>query len=134
LRVLGSHTPATLSQFKSNCNRSNPIAEHREFATGAIRDTEQDKLDYEGFLSPVVLERYAQYMHKNRTMLDGSLRDSDNWQKGIPINVYMKSLWRHFMEVWTDHRKLGQATEEALCAVLFNTMGYLHEVLTRKPE
>ena len=32
----------------------------RTFATGATRDTEVEKLDYEGFLSPVVLKAYAE--------------------------------------------------------------------------
>ena len=115
----------------------------RTFDTGASRDTEEGKLDYEGFLSPLVLERYAQYMHKNRVQSDGSLRSADNWQKGIPTDVYMKSMWRHFMDVWTKHRDMedwdpiaedvaeawASAFEESLCAVLFNAMGYLHELL-----
>jgi hypothetical protein len=103
----------------------------RKFDTGATRDTEAGKLDYEGFLSPLVLERYAQYMDKHRTQPDGGRRDSDNWQKGIPRDAYMKSLWRHFMDVWKLHRGLSASVciQEALCAVLFNAMGYLHECL-----
>jgi len=106
----------------------------RTFNTGANRDTDTDKFDYEGFLSPLVLERYAAYMHKNRLLKDGSLRDSDNWQKGIPKNVYMKSAWRHLMEWWRLHRSVVTPTgrpllEEAICGVLFNAMGYLHEVM-----
>lgn len=100
----------------------------RTFSTGATRDTGQDKLDYEGFLSPVVLRAYAEYMHKNRVQSDGSLRDSDNWQKGMPLSVYMKSMWRHFMDVWTAHRQ-GKPIVQPLCALLFNVMGYLHEEL-----
>jgi len=46
--------------------------------TGATRDVDNDKYDYEGFLSPIVLHRYAQYMHKHRLQSDGELRDSDN--------------------------------------------------------
>jgi hypothetical protein len=107
----------------------------RTFGTGATRDTAQDKLDYEGFLSPIVIERFAEYMHQHRIQSDGSLRESDNWQKGIPIEQYMKSMWRHFMDVWRLHRYndlvlLPNALmEEALCALLFNVMGMLHEVL-----
>lgn len=103
----------------------------RTFDTGATRDTDEGKLDYEGFLSPLVLERYAQYMHKHRQQSDGTLRDSDNWQKGIPVTQYMKSLWRHFMAVWTGYRK-GNPSEEDICAMLFNTMGLLHEMLNQK--
>ncbi len=109
----------------------------RKFDTGATRDDTDDKLDYEGFLSPLVLERYAQYMHKHRKQADDEMRDSDNWQKGIPLDTYMKSGWRHFLEVWKLHRRLlsmsTPALEDALCALLFNIMGYLHEVLKKKP-
>jgi hypothetical protein len=110
----------------------------REFSTGATRDDDVDKFDYEGFLSPLVLERYAKYMHKNRLQSDGKLRDSDNWQKGIPITQYMKSKWRHFMDTWSWHRAdMCKAVnnydpEESLCAELFNTMGMLHEILKIK--
>ena len=76
----------------------------REFDTGATRDNDTDKPDYEGFLSPLVLEAYAQYMHKNRVQADGATRDSDNWQKGIPRDQYMKSAFRHFMDLWRAHR------------------------------
>jgi hypothetical protein len=103
----------------------------REFESGATRDNDEDKFDYEGFLSPLVLQRYAQYMHANRVQADGELRDSDNWQKGIPRDAYMKSAWRHFMDCWRHHRDPGvidTVREEALCALMFNIMGYLHEV------
>ncbi len=108
----------------------------RQFGSGATRDTDNGKLDYEGFLSPLVLERYAQYMHKHRVQVDGSLRDADNWMKGIPLDVYIKSGWRHFMDWWMNHRgvKAREGLEEALCAVIFNSSGYLHEVLKKKND
>ena len=53
----------------------------RTFDTGATRDSDNDKLDYEGFLSPLVLRRYAEYLHKHRKQSDGKIRTSDNWQK-----------------------------------------------------
>jgi hypothetical protein len=106
----------------------------RNFSTGATRDTDENKLDYEGFLSPVVLERYAQYMHKNRLQADGKMRDSDNWQKGIPRDAYMKSMWRHFWEVWSIHRGRDGDIQEALSALLFNVMGYLHELTVKRDE
>lgn len=117
----------------------------RTFQSGATRDSDAGKLDYEGFLSPLVLERFAEYMNQHRTQPDGALRDSDNWQKGIPKTQYLKSLWRHFVDVWKILRgvpALERGTgreiqlDEALCAVLFNAMGLLHEVLKddRKKE
>lgn len=113
------------------------LAAVRQFDTGAKRDTEDGKLDYEGFLSPLVLAAFAEYMHKNRQMADGSLRDSDNWQKGMPLDVYMKSEWRHHMEAWTEHRLGRQGSEEqidALLAIIFNVQGYLHELLKDKDQ
>ncbi len=108
------------------------MSEIRTFDTGANRDTDEGKLDYEAFLSPLVLERYAQYLHEHRTLPDGTIRDGDNWQKGMPLAEYMKSGWRHFKDWWTIHRGWRPGTtrdkrlEDAICGVIFNASGYLH--------
>ena len=110
----------------------------RGFPSGATRDQDTTKFDYEGFLSPLVLTRFAAYMHENRVQSDGSTRDSDNWQKGIPRSSYMKSLWRHLMTVWRHHRAVPkvedewESLEEALCGIIFNAQGYLHEIMKAK--
>lgn len=104
----------------------------RTFSTGATRDLDADKLDFEGFLSPLVIKRYAEHMHKNRKLPDGTLRDGDNWQAGIPQEVYMKSMWRHFFDVWSSHRGNSGDVETELCALLFNANGMLHEILKAK--
>lgn len=104
----------------------------RTFETGATRDTDNDKIDPEGFLSSLVIHRYCEYMMKHRLQPDGSIRASDNWQKGIPLGVYMKSAWRHFLEMWHCHRQDHpdqEVLEDAICGVMFNVMGYLHEQL-----
>lgn len=103
----------------------------RKFDTGATRDSDENKPDYEGFLSPLVLVRYGEYMMKHQVQADGDLRSSDNWQHGIPKDAYMKSMLRHVMDLWLFHRgHAGRETlEDALCAILFNAMGYLHEEL-----
>jgi len=108
----------------------------REFDTGATRDTSDDKLDFEGFLSPIVLERFAEYMHKHRFQADGEKRASDNWQKGMPKDAYMKSAFRHFMDLWKEHRghDSREGVEDALCALMFNIQGYLHEHLKDKHD
>ena len=108
----------------------------RQFKTGATRDTDVNKYDYEGFLSPLVLERFGEYMNKHRIQRNGQLRDSDNWQRGIPSYAYMKSAWRHFMDLWKEHRglKTKDGIEEALCALMFNVMGYLHEHLKKNKK
>jgi hypothetical protein len=108
----------------------------RQFNTGATRDTDEGKYDYEGFLSPLVIQRFAQYMNKHRKQSNGELRDSDNWQKGIPKDAYMKSAWRHFIDWWMEHRGhlSREGIEDALCALLFNVQGYLHEYLKEQKE
>ena len=107
----------------------------RVFDTGASRDSDEGKLDYEGFLSPFVLKRFAEYMHENRRMKDGTMRASDNWQKGIPLDAYMKSAWRHFHDWWGWHRGLtDDGAEDAICGLLFNAMGYLHCLLVEEQQ
>lgn len=106
----------------------------RKFDTGATRDSDDGKLDFDGFFSPLVLVRFAEYMHAHRRQADGQMRASDNWQNGIPLPVYRKSLWRHFVDVWKE--LLGIATpagfEENACALMFNIQGALHEHLKAK--
>ena len=115
----------------------------RQFASGATRDNDDTKNDYEGFFSPLVIERYGDYMTKHRKQADGKLRDSDNWQKGIPKEAYIKSMWRHFLDVWFIHRGYKRfdkqrneeiTMDEALCALLFNVLGYLFEILKNKSD
>lgn len=108
----------------------------REFSTGATRDTDMEKPDYEGFLSPRVIQAFGEYMHKHRKQSDGTLRASDNWQKGIPKDAYMKSAWRHFFDIWTEHRglKSREGMMDALMGTLFNIMGYAHEYIKEQEK
>jgi hypothetical protein len=107
----------------------------RTFSTGATRDTDEGKLDFEGFLSPLVLEEFAHYMQGKRKMADGSLRDSDNWQRGMGRSVYMKSMFRHFFAVWASYRDPEHTCDDAveeMLALFFNVQGMLHEILKAK--
>jgi hypothetical protein len=103
----------------------------RRFPSGALRDHDHDKLDFDGCLSPAVIERFAQYMAAHRHLRDGSIRRDDNWQKGMPLDSFRKSAWRHFFDFWRLSRTSGSPDqiERALCGVLFNIQGYLHEHL-----
>lgn len=111
----------------------------RTFETGATRNADNTKIDPEGFLSPTVIQAFSDYMNKHRVQADGTLRASDNWAKGIPQDAYMKSMWRHFLDVWSIHRGIARFDEtgkeidkvEALCATLFNVQGMLHEQLKK---
>lgn len=110
----------------------------RIFETGATRDKTEGKPDLEGFFSPLALHAFAIHMMKHQRQSDGALRDSDNWQKGIPMDAYMKSGWRHFFDWWCNHRQMKFLRKEriitSICALLFNVMGYLHEYLKANPE
>ena len=125
-------TQAELDQMEAEHRRSRL----RTFESGATRDTDANKPDYEGYLSPLVWERFGQYMTAHRFQTDGKVRASDNWAKGIPLDVYIKSAFRHFMAWWLTHdgyiRK--EDIEESLCALLFNVQGYLHEHLKAQNE
>lgn len=121
----------------------NPM--NREFVTGATRDLDDSKLDFEGFIAPDVAKLFALYMHINRKMPDGTKRDSDNWQKGIPIPVYHKSLVRHFFNAWSGwrsaspkatsphYRSREAETLKDLMAVMFNVQGLVLEMLKDTP-
>lgn len=111
----------------------------RKFETGATRDTIQGKLDYVRALSPIVLQRYVQYLDAHRLQPDGNMRDFDNWKKGIPIDAYFSGLGRHFMAVWLLAQGFpaednhGPVTlEDSLSAIIFNASGWLHELLKIK--
>jgi hypothetical protein len=115
----------------------------REFSTGATRDGDTTKFDYDGFISPLTTRAYGEYMHKHRVQSDGTLRSSANWQRGIPIPTYRSSMARHYQDVksilWGWYCVSGQATDqgpqdilEALCGLKFNVDGLIHEIMKRK--
>ena len=110
----------------------------RKFDTGATRDSADGKIDPEGCMSPLVVKAFCEYLNRCRIQADGSLRDSDNWQKGMPYDQYLKSAFRHFLEVWTISRGGDPVDDrvdpvevlcEALCALKFNINGMLYELL-----
>lgn len=111
----------------------NPSPCVRTFATGAIRDTEDGKIDPLGYLSPLVLLSYSAYMRRHQELPGGGRRASDDWKKGIPRDAYARSLARHFLDFWLAHEgypeKARSPIEDSLNAILFNAMGYLHELL-----
>lgn len=108
----------------------------RKFETGATRSADAMRDDPEGYLSPLVIDRFNDYMTKHRKQPDGSIRDSDNWQLGMSFASYAKGLWRHALHFWTRHRGwpvrdplAAPDIQEDLCAIIFNAQGYLHQLL-----
>ena len=110
--------------------------EMRTAKTGATRDTGNTKPEYEGYISPLVVQRYGEYMLKHQTQANGEQRTSDNWQKGMPRQWFVDSAYRHFLDLLLYHDGYDDFAEEdlqeALCALLFNISGYLHEVILRR--
>lgn len=117
------------------------IAVVRAFDTGATRSADVMRDDPEGYLSPIAIDRYCQYMTKHRLQPNGQIRASDNWQKGMPLPTFFKGMWRHFLHAWTRFRGYevsdpGAAAnmEEDLCAMLFNVQGALHELIVERTK
>lgn len=115
------------------------MSEVRRFETGATRSVDVGRIDPEAYLSPIVIERFCEYMQKHQRQSDGALRSGDNWQKGMTRESFMKGMWRHFLHLWTRHRgyavadpKAAENIEEDLCAILFNAQGMLFELLKER--
>jgi hypothetical protein len=109
----------------------------RTFATGATRDTAENKSEPWGFTSALVEKRFCEYMHKHRQQSDGELRESDNWKKGIPLDAYRHSLSRHIQDLRLilegfPSQAREDSLEEVLCSMLFNVQGMLHEVIKKR--
>lgn len=112
----------------------------RKFVTGADRSSDTGKPHPERAWSPLVIRRFAEYMRDHN--IPGGRRE-DQWQLGFPFESFVDSGWRHFEAWWEIHRGLeatdekGNAVdiEEALCGLIFNANGYLHQLLLAKlPE
>ena len=108
----------------------------RTFDTGATRNDDSKKPDYRGILSWSAIRRYGEYMVEHRVQADGTLRDSDNWKKGIPMKEFISSLMRHTVDLTDefDSRTFtsDKEIEDLACAIIFNAQGFLHEFLKAK--
>lgn len=111
----------------------------RSFSTGATRSSDAGRIDPEGFMNPLVVERFCEYMNKHRVQADGSTRASDNWQKGMPTASGLKGMWRHFLHLWTRLRgyavtdpKAAADAEEDVCAIMFNCQVILLNLITER--
>ena len=113
------------------------------FTTGATRSTDAGKVDFEGHINPDVLAVFGEYMNAHRVQRDGRVRASDNWQQGIPIYRYVKSLVRHTFEFWRMWRGSVVVNSdngsyftfrEVTSAIMFNVMGIVFEAVQRHPQ
>lgn len=109
--------------------------------TGAMRDTANNKLDYEAAISPLFLKRYVEYIDSHKIKPDGTIRELDNWQLlfGTPKehrNICIKSAYRHFMDLLLEHDgfKSRDGIEEALGGLIFNIQAYWFSLLKEEEE
>ncbi len=108
----------------------------RKSDTGAIRNSDVDKINYQGALSPLVLESYGQYIQKHSLLPDGTRRNNKNWQKlfGTPKEhrqVCIESAWRHFIDLLKEHDGYDSqdGIDEALGGLMFNIQAYWFSLL-----
>lgn len=109
----------------------------RKFSSGADRSADTGKLHFERALSPVVLQRFAEFM-RDHNVPKG--RREDQWQLGFPDESWIDSAWRHFHAWWCLSRGIPAVDEagrpvdleEALCGLYFNVQGALHQILLKK--
>jgi hypothetical protein len=130
-----------VGDFEDCCKGEVAAGAKRGFEGGATRDTDDGKFKYEGFENPMVIRRFAEYMHKNRHMKDGTLRDPDNWQNLFGddhFDVCIDSLVRHVMDLRLHHRGYSdlavEGLEDSICGILFNAKAYLLKVLIQDRE
>ena len=89
--------------------------ERRQFNTGAQRDVVTDKGRYD-LISPIMIERLAKLLQR------GAEKYNDrNWEKGMPLSVYMDSGMRHLYKFLEGHRD-----EDHLIAAIWNLQALLH--------
>jgi hypothetical protein len=116
-----------------------------QFATGAVRDTQDGKPNFLECLSPFALWRYGKYM-----ALASKRYGSDNWTKGIPRESYLASLERHLLKLKQEFKynffecekcgnidfispvpevcpACGEVATDHAAALVFNIQGFLHE-------
>lgn len=96
----------------------------RQFSTGAVRDTGEDKEDYIESISWLTMKRYCIYMGKMAKKYGRG-----NWIKGIPADSYEQSLLRHIQK-YISAKYYGVEIEpevDHLSAALFNLQGLIHE-------
>lgn len=95
-----------------------------EFGTGAIRDSQEGKLDFIETVSFTAFHRFVTYMTEKKKKYGAG-----NFKKGIPIDSYEKSLMRHIDKYMRNKYENGrdEPDEDHLAAIIFNVFGIMHE-------
>lgn len=95
-----------------------------EFESGAIRDTQEGKVDFVETISFTAHHRYAKYMTGKKKKYG-----TGNFKKGIPIESYEQSLLRHVDKYFRNKYEGGndEPDEDHLAAIRFNADGIMHQ-------
>lgn len=70
---------------------------HRKFKTGAVRASAKGKPSVTDYSDPLVEWRFNRYM-----MAAEKKYGRGNWKKGIPLEEYLRSLFRHAIKLWIE--------------------------------
>lgn len=113
----------------------------RTSSTGANRNSAEGKVNYQGALSPLVIEAYGKYIQKHAILPDGTVRDNKNWQKLFGTHkehrqICIESAWRHFLDLLKEHDGYDSrdGIDEALGGLMFNIQAYWFSILKEKEE
>lgn len=95
-----------------------------EFPSGAVRDSQEGKVDFVETISFTAHERFARYMTGKKKKYGVG-----NFKKGIPIESYEQSLLRHIDKYFRNKYENGndELEEDHLAAIRFNVDGIMHE-------
>lgn len=93
------------------------------FPSGAIRDSQEDKPDFNETISWTAFNRYAKYMTGKK-----SKYGAGNFKRGIPTESYVKSMLRHVDKFMRNTFENGddEKNEDHLSAIVFNVFGIMH--------
>lgn len=103
-----------------------------EFASGMMRDTAEDKVDYSLPLNGPMYKRWAAHLTKGAKKYPDVKPGVPNWMLAsgdAELVRFRKSALRHFIQWWE-----GQTDEDHAAAVLFNINGteYVKDKLAKE--
>lgn len=104
----------------------------RTSATGATRDTSQNKLEIGDYICPEVLIAFSEYMFKHQFQSDGTKRSGNNHKKGFgstpkeTMDICFASYIRHTLDLWMEHDgfESRDGMIEAMGGAFFNLMDF----------
>jgi len=97
-------------------NKVTDSGKRRKFGKDrAVRDVATGKGRYD-LISPIAIQRLAEHYE------NGAIKYKDrNWEKGMPLSVYLDSAERHLTKFREGHRE-----EDHMSAVAWNAFGLIH--------